>query len=79
MHSMFGGNAYQHFESRSTNTIVYIVPRFRFKTSSFRLRYQHHSSSADCNTELLKGSNGLASLLVGTGKKIFWLGVTDFL
>jgi len=44
------------------------VPRFRPKTSSFRLPYQRHSSSANCARELFKGSNGSASLLVCTQK-----------
>jgi len=57
----------------------YIVPRFRPKTSSFWLPYQRHSSSAKCTGELFKDSNGSASLLVCTRKKIFWLGVMDFL
>ena len=47
------------------------VPRFRPKTSSFRLPYQHHSSSAICARELFKGSNRLASLLVCTWKTFF--------
>jgi len=56
----------------------YIVPRFHPKTSSFRLPYQRHSSSTDCARELFNGSNGSATLLVCTRKKIFWLGVVDF-
>jgi len=32
----------------------YIVPGFQTKTSSFRLSYQWHSSSADCARELFK-------------------------
>jgi len=40
--------------------------RFWPKTSSFRLLYQRHNSSADCVKELFKGSNGTASLLVCT-------------
>jgi len=55
------------------------LPRFQPKTNSFRLPYQHHSSSADCARELFKGSNGSASILVCSRKKIFWLGVADFL
>jgi len=55
------------------------VPRFQPKTSSFWLPYQCHSSSAHCARELFKGSNGLASLLVCTWKKNFWLGVADCL
>jgi len=31
-----------------------------------------------CTRELFKGSNGWASLLVCTQKKIFWLGVQIF-
>ena len=38
--------------------------------------YQCHSSSADCARELFKGSNGLASLLDCTRKKIFLLGTS---
>ena len=55
------------------------VPRFWPKNSSFRLPHQRHSSSADCARELFKGSNGSASLLVCTWKKIFWSGVADFM
>ena len=44
---------------------------FRSKSSSCRLPYQHHSSSADCTRELFKGSDGSDSLLDGTRKKIF--------
>jgi len=57
----------------------YIVPGFQPKTSSFRLPYQRHSSSADCARELFKGSSGSASLLVCTRKKTFWLRGADFL
>ena len=46
----------------------YIIPGFRPKTSSFRLPYQHHSSSADCARELFKPSKDSASLLVCTRK-----------
>ena len=49
------------------------------KNSSFRLPYQRPSSSADCARELFKGSNGSASLVDSTRKKIFWLGDADFL
>jgi len=56
----------------------YIVPRFRPKTSSFRLPYQCHSSSTNCARELFKRSNGSASLLVCT-RKTFLVGVVDFL
>ena len=48
------------------------------KTSSFRLPYQCHNSSADCARELLKGSNELDSLLDYTRKKFFWLGLRIF-
>jgi len=44
------------------------------KTSSCRLPYQRHSSSADCSTELLKGSNRSTSHLACTGKKFFLTG-----
>ena len=43
---------------------------FRKKTSSFRLPYQRSSSSADCARELFNGSNGSASLVDCTLKKI---------
>jgi len=56
----------------------YIVPGFRPKTSSFRLPYQRHSSSADCTRELFKGSNASPSLLVYTRKKIFGWGLQVF-
>jgi len=55
------------------------VLQFQPKTSSFRLPYQCHSSSAYCTRDLFKGSNRSASLLAGTWNKIFWLGVADFL
>jgi len=57
---------------------TYIVPGFQPKTSSFWLPYQRHSSSADCARELFKSSNGLASLLVCTRKKIFGWGLWIF-
>ena len=44
---------------------------FRKKNSSFRLPYQRPSSSADCAKELFNGSNGSASLVDCTRKKIF--------
>jgi len=53
------------------------VPRFRPQNGSFRLPYQCHSSSADCGRELLKGSNGSASVLVCT-RKNFLLGDCRF-
>ena len=55
-----------------------IVPGFRHKTSSFQLPYQRHNSFTNCARELFKGSNGSASLLVCTRKKIFWLGLRIF-
>ena len=48
------------------------------KTSSFRLRYQHHSSAANCARELFKGSNGSASLVNCTLKKFFGWGLRIF-
>jgi len=65
-----------NFESRST---MYSYFDFGLKNSSFRLPYQHPSSSADCARELFKGSNGSASLVDCTRKTIFWLGSADFL
>jgi len=55
------------------------VLRFRPKTSSCQLPYQRPSSSADCARKLFQGSNGSDSLPDCTRKKIFWLGVADFL
>ena len=52
---------------------------FRKKNSSFRLPYQRPSSSADCARELFSSSNGSASLVDCTRKKIFWLGGVVFL
>jgi len=51
---------------------------FRKKNSSFWLPYQRHSSSADCARELFNGSNGSASLVNCTRKKIFVWGVRFF-
>jgi len=51
---------------------------FRKKNSSFQLPYQRPSSSADCARELLNGSNGSASLIDCTQKKVFGLGVRIF-
>ena len=45
------------------------VLRFRPKNSSFRLLYQHHSSSTDYARELFNDSNGSASLLDCNQKK----------
>ena len=56
----------------------------RPETSSCRLLYQCHSSSANCIRELFKGSNGSASHLdctwkiFGWGLQIFCLGFVDF-
>jgi len=44
----------------------YIVPENQPKASSFRLPYQHPSSSADCIRELFKPSEDSASVLVCT-------------
>jgi len=55
----------------------YIIPGFQPKTSSFRLPYQHHSSSAKCARELFKVSNGSTSLLDCT-KKNFLVGGCEF-
>jgi len=63
---------FEHFENWST---IYLCFDFSLKNSSFRLPYQRPSSSADCARELLMGSNGSASLVDCTRKKIFWLGV----
>jgi len=52
---------------------------FRKKTSSFWLPYQRPSSSADCARELFNGSNGSASLVDCTRKKIFCLEGAGFL
>ena len=51
---------------------------FRKKNSSFWLPYQRPSSSADCARELFIDSNGLASLVDCTRKKIFCLGGAGF-
>jgi len=52
---------------------------FRKKNSSLRLPYQHPSSSAHCAREPFSGSNGSASLVNCTRKKIFCLGGAVFL
>ena len=52
---------------------------FHKKNSSFRLPYQRPSSSADCARELFNSSNGSASLVDCTRKKIFYLGGAGFL
>ena len=64
-----------HFESRHT---IYSYFDFGLKSSSFRLPYQHPSSSADCARELFKWSNGSASLVDCTQKKFFGWGVWIF-
>jgi len=53
--------------------------RFWQKNNSFRLLYQHPSSSGDCARELFNGSNGSASLVDCTRKQIFCLGCAVFL
>ena len=52
--------------------------RFLQKNSSFQLPYQRPSSSADCARELFNGSNGTASLVDCTRKKIFAWGCGFF-
>ena len=54
-------------ENRST---IYSYFDFGLKNSSFRLPHQRPSSSADCARELFNGSNGSASLVDCTRKKI---------
>ena len=61
--------------NRST---IYSYFDFGLKNSSFQLRYQRPSSSADCTRELFKSSNGLASLVDCTWKKLFGWGVLIF-
>jgi len=51
---------------------------FGLKNSSFWLPYQHPSSSAGCARELFMGSNGSASLVDCTKKKIFLVGGCGF-
>ena len=57
---------------------IYSYLDFGLKNSSFRLPYQRPSSSADCARELLNGSNGSASLVDYTRKKVFGWGVRIF-
>jgi len=66
---------WQHFDNRRT---IYSYFDFGLKNSSFRLPYQRPSSSTDCTRELFNGSNGSASLVDCTRKKIFCLGVRVF-
>ena len=54
--------------------MIYSYLDFGLKNSSFRVPYQHHSST-DCARELFKVSNRSASLLVCTWKKFFCWGV----
>jgi len=42
--------------------MIYSYFEIGLKNSSFRLPYQHHSSSADCTRELFKPSKDSASL-----------------
>jgi len=58
--------------------MIYSFFDFGLKNSSFGLPYQHPSSSADCDRELLNGSNGSANLVDCTQKKFFWLVAADF-
>jgi len=51
---------------------------FHKKNSSFRLPYQHPSSSVDYARELFSGSNASASLVDCNQKKFFCLGVVGF-
>ena len=66
---------YQHVDSRPT---VYSYLDFGLKNSSFRLPYQRPSSFAGCARELFKGSNGSASLVDCTRKKVFGWGMRIF-
>jgi len=54
------------------------VLRFQPKKQQFSVALQHPSSSADCTRELFKGSNGSASLVDCTRKKIFGWGCGFF-
>jgi len=58
--------------------MIYLHFDFDLKKSSFQLPYQRPNSFADCAIELFKGSNGSASLVDCTRKKIFWLGGCRF-
>jgi len=58
--------------------MIYSYFDFGLKNSNFRLPYQRPSSSADCATELFKGSNGLASLVDCTRKKNLGVGGCGF-
>jgi len=58
--------------------MIYSSFDFGLKNNSFQLPYQHPNSSANCARELFKGSNGSASLVDCTRKKIFWLGMGFF-
>ena len=83
-----GNFNYQTPNSRSTLTfscISYLTlleppgfGNFRKKNSSFWLHNQRPSSSAHCARELFSGSNGSASLVDCTRKKIFCLGGAVF-
>jgi len=64
-----------HFESRRT---IYSHFDFGLKNNSFRLPYQRSSSSVDCTRELFNGSNGSASLVEYTRKKVFGWGCGFF-
>jgi len=58
--------------------MIYSYFNFGLKNSSFRLPYQHQSSSVDCARELFKDSNRSTSLVDCTQKK-FLVGGADFL
>jgi len=67
--------ATHNFENRRT---IHSYFDFGLKNSSLRLPYQRPNSSADCANELFEGSNGSASLVDCTRKKIFGWGVRIF-
>jgi len=51
----------------------------RAKTTGSHVALLTHNSGGESGRELFKGSKDVASLLVCTHKKIFWLGGADFL
>jgi len=62
---------FQDVNFEENQSTIYSYFNFSLKNSSFRLPYQRPSSSANCARELFKGSNGSASLVDCTRKKIF--------
>jgi len=54
-------------------------PDSRAKTTGSHMVLRARNSGAESGSELFKGSKDVASLLVCTRKKIFWLGGVDFL